>query len=115
MIKQKGVFIYLSYINTITIDDFLRNKCVHIFTKMSLLLQGSQTYNSCTIYHIIEVNPMRDILPFIFLVISILAFFLNLLALMKLIPLFITLPLLFLSIYLTIFSFTHKRVYRGMR
>lgn len=58
---------------------------------------------------------MQELLPFMFLTITIIAFFLNLFALMKLIPLFITLPLLFLSIYLTIFSFTHKRAYRGMR
>ncbi len=58
---------------------------------------------------------MQELLPFIFLIVTIIAFFLNLFALMKLIPLFITLPLLFLSIYLTVFTFTHKRVYRGMR
>jgi hypothetical protein len=58
---------------------------------------------------------MQELLPFIFLTVTIIAFFLNLFALMKLIPLFITLPLLFLSIYLTVFTFTHKRVYRGMR
>lgn len=58
---------------------------------------------------------MRELLPFLFLTLSIIAFFLNILGLMRLIPLYITLPLLFLSIYFTIFTFTHKRVYRGMR
>ncbi|MFD1360156.1 hypothetical protein [Lentibacillus salinarum] len=56
---------------------------------------------------------MRELLPFIFLIITLIAAFLNLLGLMRLIPLYITLPLLFISIYLTIFSFTHRRVYRG--
>ncbi|MDY0406171.1 hypothetical protein P5G51_012915 [Virgibacillus sp. 179-BFC.A HS] len=56
---------------------------------------------------------MRELLPVIFLVLAIVAFFLNFFALIGLIPLYITLPLLFISIYLTIFSFTHKNVYRG--
>ncbi|TFJ93614.1 hypothetical protein [Lentibacillus salicampi] len=56
---------------------------------------------------------MRSFLPFIFLVMTVVAVFLNLLGLMKLIPLYITLPMLFISIYLTIFTFTHRNVYRG--
>ncbi|OZU90619.1 hypothetical protein CIL03_05635 [Virgibacillus indicus] len=60
---------------------------------------------------------MKDgfLLPFLFLVLTIISFFLNILGLMSLIPLYFTLPLLFVSIYLTIYSFTHRRVYRGMR
>lgn len=58
---------------------------------------------------------MRDVLPFFFLILTVVAVFLNILAFMKLITLFFTLPLLFISIYLTIYTFTHKRVYRGMR
>nr|GGG78134.1 hypothetical protein GCM10011398_24160 [Virgibacillus oceani] len=58
---------------------------------------------------------MQDLLPFLFLVMTIVAFFLNILGLMQLIPLFISLPLLFISLYLTIYTFTHKRVFRGMR
>ena len=58
---------------------------------------------------------MREVLPFLFLLLTFVAFILNLFAFMEVIPLFFTLPLLFISIYLTIFSFTHKRVYRGMR
>ncbi|HLS61470.1 MAG TPA: hypothetical protein VK044_10090 [Virgibacillus sp.] len=58
---------------------------------------------------------MKDVLPFFFLLLTIVAVFLNILAFMKLITLFLTLPLLFISIYLTIYTFTHKRVYRGMR
>ncbi|RYG72114.1 hypothetical protein EU245_11535 [Lentibacillus lipolyticus] len=56
---------------------------------------------------------MRDILPLIFLLLTIVAAILNLFGLMRLIPLFITLPALFISIYLTIYSFTHRNVYRG--
>ncbi|MEC5423595.1 hypothetical protein QGM71_08835 [Virgibacillus sp. C22-A2] len=58
---------------------------------------------------------MPQLLPLLFLLVTLFAFFLNILGLMAIIPLYITLPLLFLSIYLTIYSFTHKRVYRGMR
>ncbi|CDQ40636.1 MULTISPECIES: hypothetical protein [Virgibacillus] len=53
--------------------------------------------------------------PFLFLLMTAFAFFLNILGLMQVIPLYITLPLLFVSIYLTIYSFTNKRLYRGMR
>ncbi|TMN23129.1 hypothetical protein FH966_09665 [Lentibacillus cibarius] len=56
---------------------------------------------------------MRDILPLFFLVLTVVAAFLNLFGLMRLIPLYITLPALFVSIYLTIYSFTHRNVYRG--
>ncbi|MDY0407910.1 hypothetical protein RWD45_03900 [Virgibacillus soli] len=56
---------------------------------------------------------MREILPFLFLSLVIVAFFLNILGLMRLIPLYFTLPLLFFSIYFTIFSFTHRKTYRG--
>jgi len=58
---------------------------------------------------------MREILPFLFLILTIIAFFLNIFGLMRLIPLYFTLPILFLSVYFTIFTFTHKRMYRGMR
>ncbi|GAB3059848.1 hypothetical protein [Virgibacillus ainsalahensis] len=58
---------------------------------------------------------MRELLPILFLILSIFAFIFNLFGLLQIIPLYFTLPLLFLSIYLTIYSFTHKRVYRGGR
>lgn len=58
---------------------------------------------------------MRDLFPFLWIIITIILFLLNLLALMQLLSLLITLPLLFISIYATLFSFTHKRTYRGMR
>lgn len=58
---------------------------------------------------------MREIMPFLFLVLTIFAFFLNVLGFMKLIPLYISLPILFVSLYLTIYSFTHKHAFRGMR
>ncbi|WP_443089741.1 hypothetical protein [Virgibacillus sp. MG-45] len=56
---------------------------------------------------------MRELMPFLFLTLTIIAFFLNILGLMRLIPLYITLPLLFFSIYFTIYTFTHKNAYRG--
>ncbi|TXL64077.1 hypothetical protein FHP05_10340 [Cerasibacillus terrae] len=56
---------------------------------------------------------MKDLLPFLFLFLTIVAFFLNVLGLMKLIPLYFTIPLLFVSIYFTLFSFAHRHVYRG--
>ncbi|MBU5468515.1 hypothetical protein KQI49_16965 [Virgibacillus sp. MSJ-26] len=58
---------------------------------------------------------MRELMPFLFLLLSIVAFVLNIFGLMRLIPLYFTLPLLFLSVYFTIYTFTHKRMYRGMR
>ncbi|GAA0444999.1 MAG: hypothetical protein ACQEWU_16055 [Bacillota bacterium] len=53
--------------------------------------------------------------PLLFLLLTAVAFFLNILGLMQVIPLYITLPILFLAIYLTIYSFANRRVYRGMR
>ncbi|MCJ0931974.1 hypothetical protein MST22_12500 [Virgibacillus halodenitrificans] len=61
---------------------------------------------------------MQNILPFLFILLTLFAFFINILGLMSIIPLYITLPLLFISIYLTVYSFTNRttrRVYRGMR
>ncbi|MDY0396084.1 hypothetical protein ACFSMW_02155 [Virgibacillus halophilus] len=56
---------------------------------------------------------MKEFLPVLFLIIAIFAFVLNFLALIGLMPLYITLPLFFLAVYLTIFTSTHKNVYRG--
>lgn len=58
---------------------------------------------------------MRELLPFFLLLLTIVIFILNLFAFMQLIPMLITLPLLFISIYVTLYSFTQKRSYRGMR
>lgn len=58
---------------------------------------------------------MQGIMPYLFLILMVFAFFLNILGFMRLIPLYITLPLLFISIYLTIFSFTHKNSFRRLR
>nr|WP_084715623.1 hypothetical protein [Virgibacillus sp. SK37] len=61
---------------------------------------------------------MQNVLPFLFILLTLFAFFINILGLMSVIPLYITLPLLFISIYLTVYSFTNRptrRVYRGMR
>lgn len=51
--------------------------------------------------------------PILFLILTAVAFILNILGLMQVMPLYITLPLLFISIYLTIYSFVYKRTYRG--
>lgn len=58
---------------------------------------------------------LREILPYLFLLGTIIIFILNLFAFMQLIPMLITLPLLFIFIYLTLYAFTQKRSYRGMR
>lgn len=54
-------------------------------------------------------------LPIFLLALTFFMIFLNFLALMKLIPIFITMPLLFISIYLTLSSFTHRQSYRSFR
>ncbi|WP_100011486.1 hypothetical protein [Lentibacillus sediminis] len=58
---------------------------------------------------------MKDMLPVLFFTLTLVALFLNLLGLMNLIPLYVTLPLLFISIFLTLHSFTHRNAYRGMK
>ncbi|WP_156288889.1 hypothetical protein [Oceanobacillus salinisoli] len=55
---------------------------------------------------------MQQLYPIFFLVLAAIAFLFNLLGLMQLMPLYITLPLLFISIYLTIYSFTNQKSYR---
>jgi len=39
----------------------------------------------------------------------------NLFGLMRLIPLYMTIPLLFVSIYATLHTFTYRNVYRGRK
>ncbi|GGA74089.1 hypothetical protein [Ornithinibacillus halotolerans] len=56
---------------------------------------------------------MRELLPYLFVILTFFAIILNLLGLMQLIPLYITLPILFFCIYFTLFSFTHRNKYRG--
>lgn len=117
MVKQRGFVCYQSYIYTIAICREKINKFVQCFTKMSHFysyLPYPATYH-VQIYLQIGVLIMQDILPFLFLIMTIVAFFMTILGIMQLIPLFIALPLLFISIYLTLFTFTHKRVFRGMR
>ncbi|MFD2629688.1 hypothetical protein [Oceanobacillus kapialis] len=58
---------------------------------------------------------MNGLFPFLFLTLTFFAFFLNILGLMAVIPIYLTLPILFICIYLTVYSFTHKKVYRKMR
>ncbi|WP_243291408.1 hypothetical protein [Bacillus sp. FJAT-47783] len=43
----------------------------------------------------------------------IVAFFLNILGLMKLIPLYITSPLLFIIIFVTLYLLNHRKTFRG--
>jgi len=56
---------------------------------------------------------MKSLMPAFFLLAALIAFFLNLFGLMNLMPVFITLPLLFISIYLFLYSFANRHVYRG--
>ncbi|MCM3741113.1 hypothetical protein M3210_12615 [Oceanobacillus luteolus] len=59
---------------------------------------------------------MNNLLPLFFFLLLILALFINVIGLMRLIPLYLTLPLLFISIYLMLYSMTQKKkVYRRMR
>ncbi|MFY4774355.1 hypothetical protein [Metabacillus sp. RGM 3146] len=41
------------------------------------------------------------------------AFFLNILGLMHLMPLYLTAPLLFVSIFILVFRMNHKKTFRG--
>lgn len=54
-------------------------------------------------------------LPYILLGVTVVLVFINFLAFMQVFSLFITLPALFISIYVTLFSFTRQRLYRPMR
>ncbi|WP_026905749.1 hypothetical protein [Paucisalibacillus globulus] len=56
---------------------------------------------------------MREIIPYLFIILTFFAVFLNLFGLMQLIPLYITLPILFLCVYFTLFSFANRNKYRG--
>ncbi|MUV36512.1 putative membrane protein YizD [Lentibacillus sp. JNUCC-1] len=56
---------------------------------------------------------MQELYPVIFFLLTVVAFVLNIFGLMQLIPLYITLPLLFIAIYATIFTFAHRKTYRG--
>jgi|GEM_PF-1457023 len=52
-------------------------------------------------------------LPIFFAICTIALIIVNLFALMNLISYFVTLPLLFLSIYLTLYTFAYRKAYRG--
>ena len=59
---------------------------------------------------------MNNLYPFFFFILVVVALFFNIIGLMRLIPLYVTLPLLFISIYLLFYSLlTRKRMYRRMR
>ncbi|HLT57052.1 MAG TPA: hypothetical protein VK057_13195 [Bacillota bacterium] len=55
------------------------------------------------------MHPLFQILFFLFFVI---AFCLNILGLMRIIPLYVTLPMLFISIYLALYSLFYQKPYR---
>ncbi|WP_194709695.1 hypothetical protein [Radiobacillus deserti] len=57
---------------------------------------------------------MTKYYPLFFLILTCFAFFLNILGFMNMIPSLITLPILFITIYLTIFSFTNRRRFKGL-
>ncbi|GGD18248.1 hypothetical protein GCM10011389_27520 [Pontibacillus salipaludis] len=56
-----------------------------------------------------------NLFPLFWIVVTLLAFGFNLLGLMRLVPILISMPLLFIAIYFTIFSFTHRRSFRGFK
>ncbi|MCD5324676.1 MULTISPECIES: hypothetical protein [Pontibacillus] len=56
-----------------------------------------------------------NVFPLFWIVVTLLAFGFNLLGLMRLVPIFISMPLLFIALYFTIFSFTHRRSFRGFK
>lgn len=59
---------------------------------------------------------MNNLYPIFFFLLAILALFINIIGLMRLVPLYLTLPLLFITIYLMLYSlFARKRVHRRMR
>ena len=59
---------------------------------------------------------MNQLYPILLFILVVIALFVNMIGLMRLIPLFITLPLLFISIYFMLYSILHrKKVYRRMR
>jgi len=58
---------------------------------------------------------MRELLPYLLILLTAIIFVLNAFAFMKLIPVYLTLPLLFISIYLTLLTFSRRFVYRRLR
>ena len=58
----------------------------------------------------------HSLLPtLIFFCCTLILIVINLFALMNLLSYWITLPLLFLSIYLTLYSFTYRKMYKGAK
>jgi len=58
---------------------------------------------------------MRDLIPYILILITSIMLILNGFAFMQILPIYLTGPLLFISIYLTIFTFSRRHIYRRMR
>ena len=54
-------------------------------------------------------------LAILFFFTSLILIFLNLLAFMRLIPIYITLPLLFISLYLTLYCYSYRHAYQTFR
>ncbi|MFC5613442.1 hypothetical protein [Metabacillus niabensis] len=46
-------------------------------------------------------------------VITVILFFLNILALMEIVPIFITSPLLFISLFITLYLINHRKTFKG--
>jgi len=58
---------------------------------------------------------MRELIPYILMLFTSIMFVLNGFALMQILPIYVTGPLFFISIYLTIFTFNRRYIYRRMR
>ena len=58
---------------------------------------------------------MREIFPYLLIVLTAVMFILNAFAFMQLLPIYLTLPLLFFCIYLTVLTFSRRFVYRRLR
>ncbi len=87
------------------VHKFVTKTCFVIF--FHNLLQTEKSANHCGGIYMRKMNVLLCILCFI------VAFFLNILGLMKLIPLYITSPLLFIIIFVTLYLLNHRKTFRG--
>ncbi len=139
MIKTKGFFVCdSSHIFIITTVPVFHNSLFTHSQNVTLLIHKAVTYTVLTNLQLRAGLPngsnwrrcaASDCLPGVIilfgrrsnagnaanylLLLTLVTAVLNLFGLMRLIPLFITLPALFISIYLTIYSFTNRNVFRG--
>lgn len=61
------------------------------------------------------MSRKKNMIPIILICVTCLLILLNFLALLRIIPLFITLPLLFISIYCTLYSIRYRQRFRRNR